>query len=68
MGREGSLRQPLTDLPDKTLAELEALAEEQRAALARDPQHPTAKLGDILWEIQKRQWRSEVWSYPRKPA
>ena len=45
-----------------TLAELENLAEEQRAAIARDPQHSTKELGDITWEIQKRQWRKETWS------
>ena len=58
----------MIDLPDKTLAELEKLAEELRAAIARDPQHPTAELGDVMWEIQKRQWRNEAWSYSDKRA
>ena len=58
----------MIDLPDKTLPELEKLAEELRADIARDPQHPTAELGDVLWEIQKRQWRNETWSYPNKDA
>ena len=56
----------MIDLPDKTLPELEGLAEELRATIARDPQHPTAELGDVLWEIQKRQWRNEAWSYLSK--
>jgi hypothetical protein len=56
----------MIDLPDKTLPELETLAEELRAAIARDPQHPTVELGDVMWEIQKRQWRNEAWSYPGK--
>ena len=58
----------MIELPDKTLAELEQLAEELRAAIARDPRHPTAELGNVMWEIQKRQWRNEPWSYPNKPV
>ena len=58
----------MIDLPDKTLPELESLAEELRAAIARDPQHPTGELGDVMWEIQKRHWQNETWSYPYKDA
>lgn len=59
---------PGEDFGAATLTELENLAEELRAAIARDPQHPTGKLGDVMWEIQKRQWRNETWSYPNKDA
>lgn len=48
----------MIDLPDKTLAELESLAEELRVTIARDPQHSVAELRDVEWEIDKRQWRN----------
>ena len=59
---------PGEDLGAATLAELEHRAEELRAAIARDPQHSTKELGDVTWEIEKRQWRNETWSYPKKDA
>lgn len=57
----------MIDLPDKTLAELESLAEELRAAIARDPHHPSVELGDVMWEIQKRQWRDHAQPHPNQP-
>jgi len=59
---------PGEDLGAATLVELEHRAEELRAAVARDPQHSTKELGDVMWEIEKRKWRNETWSYPNKDA
>ena len=47
-------------LAEKTLAELESLAQEMRATMARDPQRPRAELGDVEWEIEKRHWRDQA--------
>jgi hypothetical protein len=44
-------------LAEKSLAELETLAQELREIIARDPQHSRADLGDVEWEIDKRHWR-----------
>lgn len=45
-------------LAEKSLAELESLAQELREIIARDPQHSRADLGDVEWEIDKRHWRN----------
>jgi hypothetical protein len=47
-------------LAEKTLAELESLAQELRARISRDPEHPRAELGDVEWEIEKRHWRDQA--------
>ncbi len=44
-------------LAEKSLAELESLAQELRAMIALDPQHSRADLGDVEWELEKRNWR-----------
>ncbi len=46
-------------LAEKTLAELESLAEELRAVISRDPQHPRADLEDVEWDLEKRRWRKD---------
>jgi len=58
----------MIDLPDKTLAELESLAEELRATIARDPQHSVAELRDVEWEIEKRQWRDHAQPHSNQQA
>jgi hypothetical protein len=50
-------------LAEKTLAELESLAEELREMIARDPQYSRAELEDIEWEMEKRLWRNEARSH-----
>jgi hypothetical protein len=47
-------------LAERTLAELESLAQELREMTSRDPQHSRADLGDVEWEMEKRQWRKDV--------
>ena len=46
-------------LAEKTLAELESLAQELRAMISRDPRHSRAGLEDVEWEIDKRHWRND---------
>jgi len=41
------------------LAELEARAADLREQAARDPQHPSAELKDVEWEMEKRNWRNQ---------
>jgi hypothetical protein len=45
-------------LAEKSLAELESLAQELREIIARDPQHSRADLGEVEWEIDKKHWRN----------
>jgi hypothetical protein len=47
------------DLTEKTLAELDKLADELRARILRDPQYPGAELENVTWEIEKRHWRKK---------
>jgi len=47
-------------MADKTLAELESLAQDLRVMISRDPQHSRAGLGDVEWEIEKRHWRKDA--------
>jgi hypothetical protein len=47
-------------LADKTLVELEGLAQKLRAMISRDSQHSRAELGDVEWEIEKRLWREDA--------
>ena len=47
-------------LAEKTLAELESLAQELRARISDDPQHSRADLGDVEWELEKRYWRDQA--------
>jgi hypothetical protein len=47
-------------LAEKTVAELESLAEELREMISRDPQHSRADLGDVEWEMEKRHWRNDA--------
>jgi hypothetical protein len=50
-------------LGDKSVAELEALATELRAGLARQVQRSPVEqiaLEDIEWEIEKRHWRKDL--------
>ena len=54
----------MIDLPEKTLVELESVAQRLRELIAQDPQHSRAELQDVEWEIEKRQWRSEAQSPP----
>ncbi|MGZ4825041.1 MAG: hypothetical protein ACXVZT_10495 [Terriglobales bacterium] len=51
-------------LAEKMLADLESLAEELRAAIVRDPQHPRADLEDVEWELEKRRWRKDSQPLP----
>ena len=53
-------------LAEKTLAELESLAQELRALISRDPQHPRGEVEDVEWEIEKRHWRSDSRPHPNK--
>ncbi len=46
-------------MAEKTLAELESLAQELHELISRDPQHSRADLGDVEWEIEKRHWRND---------
>ena len=46
-------------LAEKTLAELESLALEQRARILSDSQHSRAVLEDVEWKIEKRHWRGD---------
>jgi hypothetical protein len=46
-------------LEEKTLAELESLAQKLRAMISSDPQYPRAGLEDVEWEIEKRNWRND---------
>jgi hypothetical protein len=50
-------------LAEKTLPQLESLAEELREVISRDSQHPRAELEDVEWELEKRRWRKD--SRPR---
>jgi len=50
-------------LAEKTLPELESLAEGLREVISRDSQHPRADLEDVEWELEKRRWRKD--SRPR---
>jgi hypothetical protein len=54
-------------LAEKTLAELESLAQELRAMISRDPQHLRDGLEDVEWEIEKRHWRNDSRPHPNKP-
>ena len=47
-------------MAEKTLAELESLAQDLRAMISRDPQHSRAGLEDVEWEIEKRHWRKDA--------
>jgi hypothetical protein len=47
-------------LAEKTLAELETLAQELCDMISRDPQHSRADLGDVEWEMEKRHWRKDT--------
>jgi chaperonin cofactor prefoldin len=47
-------------LAEKTLAELESLAQDLRAMISRDPQLSQAELGDVEWEMEKRHWRKDA--------
>jgi hypothetical protein len=53
-------------LAEKTLAELESLAQKLRAMISSDPQHPRAGLEDVEWEIEKRNWRNDSRPHPNK--
>jgi hypothetical protein len=50
----------MIDLAEKTVAELDSLAQEQRAMISRDPRHSRAELGDVEWEMEKRHWRKDA--------
>ncbi len=47
-------------LADKSLEELESLAQELRAKLALDLHQSRADLGDVEWELEKRKWRKDA--------
>jgi hypothetical protein len=47
-------------MAEKTLAELEGLAQELHEMISRDPQHSRADLGDVEWEMEKRHWRKDA--------
>jgi len=47
-------------LAEKSVAELESLAQELRAMIALDPQQSRADLGDVEWELEKRKWRTSA--------
>jgi hypothetical protein len=47
-------------MAEKTLAELESLAQDLRVMISRDPQHSRAGLEDVEWEIEKRRWRKDA--------
>ncbi|MGI9102579.1 MAG: hypothetical protein ACR2IF_09070 [Terriglobales bacterium] len=53
-------------MAEKTLAELESLAEEMRAVIARDYKYPRAELEDVEWELEKRRWRRDSPPHPKK--
>lgn len=55
-------------LADKSVAELEGLAQELRAMIALDPQHSRADLGDVEWELEKRKWRTNAAPASREPG
>lgn len=44
-------------LDEKSLADLEVLAADLRQRIVRNPQHPSVKLEDVEWEIEKQSWR-----------
>lgn len=46
-------------LADKSLAELESLAQQLRAMISLDSQS-RADLGDVEWEMEKRHWRKDA--------
>ena len=48
------------DLAEKSRAELDKLADELRARISRDPQYPRAELEDVVWELEKRDWRENL--------
>jgi hypothetical protein len=53
----------MNGLGDKSVAELEALAADLRAELARQvPRSPVEQIAleDIEWEIEKRRWRKDL--------
>lgn len=52
-------------LAEKTLTELEALAADLRAEIARSPECSPIALHDVEWEIEKRRWRSQL---PKPPG
>jgi hypothetical protein len=49
----------MNGLAEKTLVELESLANELRETISHDPQHPRAELENVEWEIEKRRWRRD---------
>jgi hypothetical protein len=53
----------MTGLGDKSVAELEVLAADLRAELARQVQRSPVEqiaLEDIQWELEKRRWRKDL--------
>lgn len=58
----------MVGLAEKTVAELESLAQELREVVSRDPQHPRAELGDVEWEMEKRNWRRDAGPDSNKQA
>ena len=53
----------MTELDEKSLAELEAISADFREQIAQAPQHSLVEqvqLEDVEWEIEKRSWRREA--------
>ena len=53
----GARRAGVNGLSETTPADLEVLAADLRKQVARDPQHSSAELEDVEWEIEKQSWR-----------
>ncbi len=47
-------------LAEKSVAELESLAQELRAMIALNPEQSRSDLGDVEWELEKRKWRRDA--------
>jgi len=50
----------MNSLDEKSVTDLEVLAADLRQQMARDPQHSSAELADVEWELEKRNWRKQA--------